>query len=50
MICVNTERRMKMIMKSGVLKSVAIVLACVVVYAVIGEAIGAAIDGMLVVM
>ena len=50
MICVNTERRMKMIMKSGVLKSVAIVLACVVVYVVIGKAIGAAMDGMPVVM
>ena len=41
---------MKMSMKSGVLRSVAIVLTCVVVYAVIGKAIGAAIDGMLVVM
>ena len=50
MICVNTERRMKMIMKSGVLKAVAIVLACVVVYVVIGKAIGAAMDGMQVVM
>lgn len=41
---------MKMMMKSGVLQSVAIVLACVVVYVVIGKAIGVAIDGMQVVM
>ena len=41
---------MKMIMKSGVLQSVAIVLACVVVYVVIGKALGAAMDGMRVVM
>ena len=41
---------MKMMMKSGVLQSVAIVLACVVVYVVIGKAVGAAMDGMQVMM
>ena len=41
---------MKMSMKSGVLQSVAIVLACVVVYIVIGKVIGVAMDGMQVVM
>ena len=41
---------MKMSMKYGVLRSVAIVLACVVVYVVIGKTMGAAIDGMHVVM
>ena len=41
---------MKMMMKSGVLQSVAIVLACVVVYVVIGKALGAAMDGMQVMM
>jgi len=44
------DKRMKMSMKSGVLRSVAIVLACVVVYVVIGKTMGAAIDGMHVVM
>ena len=44
------DQRMKMMMKSGVLQSVAIVLACVVVYVVIGKAIGAAMDGMQVMM
>ncbi len=41
---------MKMIMKSGVLKSVAIVLACMTMYVVIGKVIGVAIDGMRVMM
>lgn len=41
---------MKMMMKPGVLQSVAIVLACVVVYVVIGKTIGAAMDGMQVAM
>ena len=44
------DNRMNMSINSGVLRSVAIVLACVVVYVVIGKTMGAAIDGMHVVM